>query len=130
MTLTFVPASAPPSDGLVAMNAFGRWRYLFADSGTWRSVPRDVAVYLELAKLKRTAIRWSPREGGQLTVQHGAPLPLLHARAATLCYGILPSPELQAGLLYNNVPFDIASRICRALKQPEPKQPEDQPRAR
>ncbi|HEY8503281.1 MAG TPA: hypothetical protein VIL46_01780 [Gemmataceae bacterium] len=92
--------------------------------GRWQSTEHEYGVYLELARLGRSAMRWRPeavpgREVvGSLFVDLVAPLPPLHARAAVLCTGLPPHvSEAARTVRYDNVPQAAAERLARSLQQ-------------
>ncbi|MFE2234141.1 hypothetical protein ACFXA4_16450 [Streptomyces sp. NPDC059442] len=90
----------------------------------WHSTEHENGVYLEHARLGTSAMRWRPESGrgrertGRLSVDWGAPLPPLHARAAVLCTGIQPRIHKLAEVVrYDNVPRHAAEKLAASLLQ-------------
>ncbi|MFB6889309.1 hypothetical protein ACFCX4_08350 [Kitasatospora sp. NPDC056327] len=121
----FVPAGSHSEDGLY------RWRgadhallVRLLRKGRFSRTERETGIYLELASHSENAVRWRPETGpgrsrlGRLFVDRNAPLPPLHARAATLCTGLPPMRGNQGQTLaYDNVPNVLAEAIAASLLQ-------------
>jgi hypothetical protein len=77
-----------------------------------------LGAYCELRRVQKSDIlHWMQLPvNGTLSVPLRAPLPVLHARAATMCSGL--APQRHAGVLrYENVPRRIAEAIASSLDQ-------------
>lgn len=117
-TCTWAPIEMPQEYGLYRCRTYqGHVHALHGPTG-WRRVVRELGVYEVLRWEGRSVLAYSA-DGLELTVPVGASLPVLHARAATLCSGLLPrfSRHGGGGLTYCNVPGDIAERVATALNQ-------------
>lgn len=125
-TLTFRPLAParqrPP--GLYLFRSLGRSRYLFHDAACWRHCDPPNGIFLELARLRRSALRWRAEtargreEYGHLFADLGAPLPDAHRRALALCSGLLPRFSTRARTaIYDNVPRQVAERVAASLHQ-------------
>jgi hypothetical protein len=77
-----------------------------------------LGAYCELRRLQKSDIlHWMQAQvNGTLSVPLRAPLPVLHARAATMCSGVAPQRHA-AVLRYENVPRRIAEAIASSLDQ-------------
>jgi hypothetical protein len=86
----------------------------------WYRVPPEPAVYEILRWDERRVLRYH-RSKRELTVPGTASLPLLAARAATLCSGRIPRRITQSTswtkVVYPNVTESVAERIARSLAQ-------------
>ena len=116
-------ASAFP-DGLYSLKINGRREFRTVQSGVWLRCDMSSGVFLELARLGQSAMRWRPESGhgrehvGTLFIDWGAPLPPLHARSLTLCSGLIPRFSGSAGtVIYRNVPHLVAKAVAGSLHQ-------------
>lgn len=122
---SYRPAVSYEEDGLYRWRGADWSRLVQIRRGTrWLSTEHEYGVYLELARLGKSVMRWRPeavagRERiGVLFVDWGAPLPPLHARAAVLCTGLQPCfSDLAQTVRYDNVPLAAAERLARSLQQ-------------
>jgi hypothetical protein len=82
------------------------------------AVDLSVGVYAELARsCEAGRLKWFRSSlNGELEAPLRAPLPTLHARAATLCSGLAPQRRGRS-LVYLNVPEDVAQAIAQSLGQ-------------
>lgn len=109
------------SPGLYQCRTWSRHMHaLLTPTGQWFRVPREPAVY-EILRWEGMNILRYDQAARELIVPGGAPLPLLPARAATLCSGRLPlrqrEPDGSRILRYLNVPPSVAERIAASLGQ-------------
>lgn len=105
-------------DGLYRYKYY-RPEYRLKTGGRDLKVTREAGVYLLLERERRRVLRYNPARQ-ELLVPARAPLPELHARAATLCSGFLPTFEHRDGVpchLYSGVPAGIALAIIEKLGQ-------------
>jgi hypothetical protein len=90
-------------------------------TGTWFRVPPEPAVYEVLRWAERQVIEYDAHSR-ELIVPGTAALPLLHARAATLCSGRVPERRSRRGrpsrVTYLNVTPFVAEKITQSLNQP------------
>ncbi|MFG2091781.1 hypothetical protein [Spirillospora sp. NPDC048824] len=122
---SYQPASSYNQDGLYRWRSSDWSRLVQIRRGTsWLSTDHEYGVYLELARLRRSVMRWRPEtetgreQVGALFVDWGAPLPPLHARAAVLCTGLQPRfSALAQTVRYDSVPHAAAERLARSLQQ-------------
>jgi hypothetical protein len=92
-------------------------RFIDGAGEAWK-VDFALGCYVEAKRVeRRDLIAWQP-DGptGTLHVPLRAPLPTLHARAATLCSGLSAS-RVGSVLVYRNVPEWLASKIAATLEQ-------------
>lgn len=86
----------------------------------WRRPVREFGIYEVLRWESNDVLSFSEKRG-ELLVPVGAPLPALHARAASLCSGRLPRFQTRRHetpvLVYDNIPPAVATRIARSLSQ-------------
>jgi hypothetical protein len=104
--------------GLFRSESFGRWQHtVSADGVNYFHTDLRVGRYLELARLGVQVLKFRP-DGltGRLLTPTFIPLPALHARAATLCTGFLPTDDGHH-LIYPNVPKVLADAIAASLGQ-------------
>lgn len=116
-------ASAFP-DGLYSLKINGRQQFRTVRSGAWLQSDMSSGVFLELARLGQSAMRWRPEPGhgrehvGTVFIDWGAPLPTLHARTLTLCSGLVPRFSGSAGtVIHRNVPHSVARTVAGSLHQ-------------
>lgn len=105
-------------DGLYRYKYY-RPEYRLRTGGRDLKVTREAGVYLLLRREQRKILRYDPAKG-ELVVPAAAPLPDLHARAATLCSGLLPAFERRDSVpchLHSGVPAGIAFAIIEKLDQ-------------
>jgi hypothetical protein len=105
-------------DGLYRYKYY-RPEYRLRTGGRDLKVSRETGIYLLLSQERRRVLHYDPARR-ELVVPAAAPLPDLHARAATLCSGLLPAFERRDGLpcrLYGEVPAGIALAIIEKLDQ-------------
>jgi hypothetical protein len=83
----------------------------------WRRVVKELGIYEVLRWEKASAVHYDA-ERLVLTVPAAVALPALHARAATLCSGRLPTFRREvAQLEYRNVASGVAGMIANSLSQ-------------
>lgn len=121
----YLPADSYDKDGLYRWRSSDWSRLVQIRRGTrFQTTEHEFGVYLELARLKKSVMRWRPEavagreQVGALSVDWGAPLPPIHSRAAVLCTGLQPCfNELAETVRYDNVPRVAAERLARSLQQ-------------
>jgi hypothetical protein len=117
--LTWLDVEDDVEPGLYRYQAPAGFSFRFLDDGG-RAFAVDLAIgiYTELARSGECRrLKWFRGSlNGELEVPLRAPLPTLHARAATLCSGLSPQRRGRS-LVYVNVPEKIAASIGRALGQ-------------
>ena len=116
----FPLVSETEQPGLYRYEVYGTHQYRFtADGHDYADVDLHTGRYAELRRLGRQVLRYIPETiNGQLIVSVQADLPVLHARSAILCSGLLPRFDRQErSLTYYNVPPPIATRIVESLGQ-------------
>ena len=121
----YLPAQSYSQDGLYRWRAPDWSRTLrLRRQSRWHTVDHEVGVYLELERLGQTVLRWLPEEGvgrekvGRLCASATAPMPAIHARAATLCTGLRPLRDQPNGtVFYDNVPYAAACKVAKTLHQ-------------
>jgi hypothetical protein len=93
------------------------FRLLDAEGNTF-DLDLAIGVYAALVLSgQRSRVRWFRSSlNGELEVPLRAPLPTLHARAATLCSGLAPQQRGRS-LVFVNVPESIARAISGSLGQ-------------
>jgi hypothetical protein len=88
--------------------------------GELLDVPRAAGIYAVLRQEQRHILRYEVARQ-RLSVPVRAQLPVLHARAAVLCSGMLPAFDRTApdhpSLVYAAVPYHVALAIARSLDQ-------------
>ncbi|KQY41879.1 hypothetical protein [Cellulomonas sp. Root137] len=112
------------TDGLYRFEANGRMRHLLCRGGNWFSCDRSVGIFLELARVGTSVMRWRPESGsgrstvGTVFVDFGAALPPLQSRTLALCSGFVPRfhPAAQTAA-YANVPLVIARFVAQSVLQ-------------
>jgi hypothetical protein len=104
--------------GLYRARTYQGHIYAINGVGGWRRVSRELGVYEVLRWEQHQVLRYD-QERFELTLPVQAALPVLHARAATLCAGRLPRYRYQGRgeLTYVNVPWDIAHAVATSLSQ-------------
>lgn len=114
----------PTQDGLYRMRVNNRRVHLYRRDGDWYHCDRSTGIYSYLARRGTSVLRWRRDKGrgreitGTLFVDRRAPLPVLHARAATLCSGFTPRLNQAAQTFsYGNVPRTVAGQIAASLSQ-------------
>ncbi|MFD4672475.1 hypothetical protein ACFWNN_22305 [Lentzea sp. NPDC058450] len=119
----FSPAT-PARDGLYRMRIGNRLVHLYRRDGTWYHCDRAIGTYMFFAQRSTSVLRWRAESGrgrvdaGALFVDRIAPLPVLQARAATLCSGFAPVLNQAAQTYrYSNVPRAVATQIAESLEQ-------------
>jgi hypothetical protein len=107
------------ADGLFRYDSWGKFTYRFVAGGQHYDLDLANGIYAELKRLNASVLSYRASEtNGTLIVAAGAPLPTLHARAATLCTGLAPTvviPTFERE--YRNVPPEVAERIASSLGQ-------------
>jgi hypothetical protein len=117
--LTWVDVEDAFEPGLYRYQAPAGFSFRFLNGdGQAFAVDLAVGIYAELARSgERRRLKWFRNSlNGELEVPLRAPLPTLHARAATLCSGLSPQRRGRS-LVYLNVPEGIAAAIGQALGQ-------------
>ncbi len=105
-------------DGLYRYKYY-RPEYRLRTGGRDLKVTREAGVYSLLKREGRKVLLYDAAKQ-ELVVPVAAPLPDLHARAATLCSGLLPAFERRDGVpchVYGGVPTGIALAIMEKLDQ-------------
>ena len=129
--------------GLFRTRTFHGQSYALLDAASrWRRVVPEFATY-EVLRWENQDVLAYDESSAMLRVPTGAPLPALHARAASLCDGRLPRLERRGSngedgsnrekgekgsrrqarrnecpvLVYDNVPRKVAERIAASLSQ-------------
>lgn len=119
-TLRWEAVTQTEERGLYRTRTFhGQVHALLDPASRWRRVIREFAVY-EVLRWEAHSVLAYDEGRGQLRVPTGAPLPTLHARAASICDGRLPRFEHlggRSGLVYDNIPGGVAERIASSLGQ-------------
>lgn len=117
-SLRWTEARDTQADGLYRYKYY--WpEYRLRTGGRDLKVARETGIYTVLHRERRKVLRYDPTRC-ELAVPVAAPLPELHARAATLCSGLLPGFERRDGVpyrLYGGVPDGIALAIFETLEQ-------------
>jgi hypothetical protein len=117
-TLLFAPTDDDSTPGLYQYGVNRRRVYRWHDeSGSHYALDFATGIYAELRRSGCNELRYvRDNINGTLTVPFRAQLPALHARAAALCSGLMPS--LTRGRWhYPNVPRPTARRIAKSLGQ-------------
>lgn len=119
-----VPAREPNKpDGLYREHHSGRWHYTMRRDGAWYRSNFLDGVYEELARRNEHVFRWKPDSStrpsiGTVSIYRHAPLPILQARALSLCSGFAARYDGETeSSVYDNVPRDVASLVASSLKQ-------------
>ena len=113
-------------DGLYRLRLQGRLAYLYRQGGAqWRHCDLPTGLFWHYSRTSQRVFRWRPQrdawcgEVGTIFVDWGAPLPPIHARALTLCSGLLPRYSSAARTaIYTNVPHPVAAAVASSLEQP------------
>lgn len=121
----YEPAQSYSEEGLYRWRSTDWARLVQIRRGQeWHSTEHENGVFLEHARLGTGTMRWRPESGkgrertGRLSVDWGAPLPPLHARAAVLCTGIQPRIHEKAQIVrYDNIPRHAAEKLAASLLQ-------------
>jgi hypothetical protein len=116
--MAWTSAARMDAPGLYRVEVYWRHETWWSPApGRFGPVPQAEGMYLELARRGRNVLHWeADARSGTFIVPQAVPLPVLQARAAFLCSGLAPS--LSGGALhYVNVPYAIAGRISRSLRQ-------------
>jgi hypothetical protein len=104
--------------GLYRYDVWGRpeFRFVASDDSVY-AVDQAIGVHAEIARNGENQIRYRRESvNGTLSVPFGAQLPVLQARTASLCTGLMP--DLHGGEWhYPNVPEDTARAIAASLGQ-------------
>lgn len=105
--------------GLYRYDVYGRPQFRFRDGDRLSAVNMSVGIYAELRQRHSICLEYADEEiNGTFSVPVNAPLPVLHARAAALCSGLIPELDAKRWRLrYINVPQDVAQRIATSLEQ-------------
>jgi hypothetical protein len=112
------PVESDSEPGLYRYEYRGRELRWVDREGRPHRVDLALGVYCELRRHGQSdVLHWVELSvNGTLSVPLRAPLPVLQARAATMCSGL--APERHAGVLrYENVPRTIAEAIAASLDQ-------------
>lgn len=121
-TLRFTPGMPPHSDGLYRQKARNQWRHWTREGQVWLVADRSEAIAMELNRVGMDFLSWRPYPGdpsaGELFVNSGVDMPIVHTRAAVLCSGLAPRRGPTTGnRIYDNVPRAVAVRIANSLHQ-------------
>ena len=118
--LRWQPALRTDIPGAYKYKVYGRpeYRYISTAGAIYR-LDQDLSVYAALRDVARSVLRWEPDTvNGTLVVEQGAALPLLHARVAAMCTGLVPKYDVQEHChRYVNVPASLAEMIATSLGQ-------------
>ena len=103
--------------GLFEYDCVEGQQYRLKIEGQCRQTPRDLGLYVLLSHLERSILSYDDRTQ-ELIVPKFANLPVLFARAATLCSGQLPSYDtLNKVYRYQKVTTAVAYAILTKLNQ-------------
>lgn len=122
--MAFRPAGSD-RDGLYSVRLHGALRYLYRQNGIWHNCERATGIFIEYARAGGvSALRFRVERDypggpvGSVFVDWGSALPVLHARALTLCSGLPPRfSEAARTTTYANVPATVASAVAESLQQ-------------
>jgi hypothetical protein len=112
------PVESDSEPGLYRYEYRGRQLRWIDEERRPHRVELALGAYCELRRLSKSdVLNWMELPvNGTLSVPLSAPLPVLQARAATMCSGL--APQRHAGVLrYENVPRRIAQAIAASLDQ-------------
>jgi hypothetical protein len=114
-------ASETGERGLYRTRTFhGEVFALLDATSQWRRMDKELGIY-EVLRWENLSVLGYSESRAELQVAAGAPLPMLHARAACLCSGRLPRFHYRRQqsplLIYDNIPATVATRIARSLGQ-------------
>lgn len=115
------PADSDRDPGLYRYELSGPRTLHFHDDDDERyRVDLALGTWAEARRLARDDfLFWRPDGlNGTLDAPGFMPLPVLHARVATLCSGLAPRWDGNGGVLYDNVPRWLAQQIASTLQQP------------
>jgi hypothetical protein len=94
--MRWVPAEDDQDAGLYRYDVYGRPQFRFREADRLRAVDMSVGIYAELRRRRSTCLEYSDEViNGTLSVPVNAPLPVLYARAAALCSGLMPALDAQ-----------------------------------
>ena len=112
------PVESDTEPGLYRYEHRGRELRWVDDERRPYRVEFALGAYCELRRLRNSeTLHWMELPvNGTLSVPLKAPLPVLQARAATMCSGLAPS-RYASVLRYENVPHRIAEAIAASLEQ-------------
>ena len=121
VTLKWSATQASDQRGLYRTRTFHGQVFALLDATLhWRRPVREFGIYEVLRWEDKSVLGYS-EEQGELRVPIDAPLPALHARAASLCSGRLPRYQQRRAegpaLVYDNIPPQVAIRIAQSLSQ-------------
>ena len=120
-TQSWNPVTDVNQRGLYLTRTFhGEVFALLDATSQWRRPVKEFGIY-EVLRWENLNVLWYSASRAELCVPSGAPLPMLHARAACLCSGRLPRFQYRrhepALLVYDNIPATVAARIAESLSQ-------------
>jgi hypothetical protein len=118
--LRWAAAASDASPGLYRYQRYGHYDFRFLTTDHHHhALEMNTGIYAELSRIGRRVLRYEPEAtNGTLVVPAAAPLPILHARAAVLCSGLLPAfDRTERTRRFVNVPRETARRIAHALDQ-------------
>src|SRR5262249_39933627 len=112
------PVESDKEPGLYRYEYRGRELRWVDEGGEPHRVDFSLGAYCELRRLRTSdVLKWEELAvTGTLSVPLAAPLPVLQARAATMCSGLAPRRRAHM-LRYENVPHRIAGAIADSLDQ-------------
>jgi hypothetical protein len=116
----FLPAEDDRDPGLYRYELSGPRRMQFAsEDGTRYRVDLPIGTWAEARRLRDSdLLYWEPDgTNGTLFAPWMLPLPVLHARAATLCSGLRAGWNDNGDIVYVNVPESLAVKIAESLDQ-------------
>jgi hypothetical protein len=119
LALRFSQVDTDHDPGLYRYDVYGRPQFRLRGNGELLAVEMSIGIYAELRRRGANYLEYESGEiNGTLSVPVNAPLPVLHARAAALCSGLMPALERSRWRLnYINVPRLLAERIAASLDQ-------------
>jgi hypothetical protein len=121
-SLTFEETDSDCDPGLYKYTAWGGARYMVrGEDGRVHETDKSEGIYAELSRVETNVLHFEPDTvNGSLIVPYRAPLPVLQARTALLCTGLLPGSSHKGCLAYPNVPEATARAIADSLGQDLP----------
>jgi hypothetical protein len=116
--LNWERAETDSQPGLYRYDVWGRPQFRFVSTeGTFHAVDWALGVHAEIARNRRSEIHYEvDKVNGTLRVPFAAQLPVLQARTAVLCTGLMPRLQ-DYKWSYPNVPRATAQAIAESLAQ-------------